>query len=560
MPSTMDAPDKLVLDLPGGVRQEFTLSKSSVTIGRASTTDIVLRDAKVSRCHARVERTSEGFEVVDLGSVNGVRVNGIAVARALLAPGDVLGIGETTLQFVAEGHETDLEMTRIDTIEDLKATLPGMPLSVLLEDATVPRLAIHTDTATWEIEVNDRVTVGRAADNDIVLDSPAVSRHHAVLERHGDTFLLRDLNSGNGTWLRNLRVTRVALADSDTFQVGPARLVFKRGETDDEQTMIRPLAVSPGGRRRVVVIPGFGGSTLWRGSEQVWPSARMLLNNADLLDMDEPLEARELVDEVVIIPNLLRQEQYSSLTDYLEETLAYEKGHDLLEFAYDFRQDNRLSARRLAGAIDAWKGSGPITIIAHSMGCLIARYYVERLGGHRHVERIIYLGAPHSGTPYAFASLMRGPGLLPLGLMNARLREVLATYPSWYQILPTYPCVSDRQSGLEVLDEESWVLEPNRPLLRMAREFRRELGTGSSVPSVCVFGYGIRTITSATVERNGSGSCQNADFAFSLKGDGMIPEDSAILPGAEIHPVKQRHGALYGNMDVKMRLKLELTR
>ena len=37
-------------------------------------------------------------------------------------------------------------------------------------------------------------------------------------------------------------------------------------------------------------------------------------------------------------------------------------------------------------------------------------------------------------------------------------------------------------------------------------------------------------------------------------------DDSAILPGAEIHPVKQRHGALSGNMDVKMRLTLELTR
>ena len=40
----------------------------------------------------------------------------------------------------------------------------------------------------------------------------------------------------------------------------------------------------------------------------------------------------------------------------------------------------------------------------------------------------------------------------------------------------------------------------------------------------------------------------------------MIPQHSAILPGAEIHPVRQQHGSLYVDDDVRMRLKLELTR
>jgi pSer/pThr/pTyr-binding forkhead associated (FHA) protein len=550
------AGEKLVLSLPGGVRQEFVLSKPGVTIGRASTNDIVLRESRVSRFHARIDRGAGGFELVDLGSANGVQVNGLAVPRATLAHGDVLTIGNSVFQFEAESPELDLDSTRIDTLEDLKATLPGMPLSVHLDDTSLPRVAVHGEDGTWEVPLcGDRLTIGRAPENDIVIDSPIVSRAHAVLEKKGDAFVLRDLRTSNGTWIRNQRITQHPLYDSDTFQIGKARLVFKRGSANDE-----PATLAGTMRRRVVVIPGFGGSTLWRGSEQVWPSPRMLFNNAELLDIDQPLEARSLVDEVVVIPNLLRQEQYSSLTDYLKETLLYESGKDLLEFAYDFRQDNRESARQLAAAIDDWEGSGPITIIAHSMGSLIARYYVERLGGSRHIERIIYLGAPHAGTPYAFASLLRGPGLLPLGLLNTRLREVLASYPSWYQILPTYACVSDQRRRLDVLGEESWVLEQHRPLLRNAREFRRELGSGSAVPAVCVFGYGIRTIVGATVEREEGGPCQRADFLFSEKGDGMIPEDNAILAGAEIHPVRQRHGALYGNMDVKMRLKLELTR
>lgn len=43
-------------------------------------------------------------------------------------------------------------------------------------------------------------------------------------------------------------------------------------------------------------------------------------------------------------------------------------------------------------------------------------------------------------------------------------------------------------------------------------------------------------------------------------GDGSVPKVSAVLPGAEIHPVRQHHGALYPDGDVRARLLLELTR
>jgi hypothetical protein len=52
------------------------------------------------------------------------------------------------------------------------------------------------------------------------------------------------------------------------------------------------------------------------------------------------------------------------------------------------------------------------------------------------------------------------------------------------------------------------------------------------------------------------------DFVYKneLAGDSTIPEHSAVLPGSEIHPVQQYHGSLFVDNDVKMRLKLELTR
>ncbi|HEU4722722.1 MAG TPA: hypothetical protein VFS59_15295, partial [Gemmatimonadaceae bacterium] len=102
--------------------------------------------------------------------------------------------------------------------------------------------------------------------------------------------------------------------------------------------------------------------------------------------------------------------------------------------------------------------------------------------------------------------------------------------------------------------------ERHRPLLHGAHRFRQELGTHSSVPAVCIFGYGIKTIVSASVGRAPGGEVAKANFRFDDGGDGVIPQHSAILPGAEIHPVRQQHGSLYADDDVRMRLRLELTR
>jgi len=55
--------------------------------------------------------------------------------------------------------------------------------------------------------VGPRIAIGRAADNDIVVDDDMVSRHHARLEMQGDTYILTDLDSANGTWVNNRRVS-----------------------------------------------------------------------------------------------------------------------------------------------------------------------------------------------------------------------------------------------------------------------------------------------------------------------------------------------------------------
>ena len=162
-----------------------------------------------------------------------------------------------------------------------------------------------------------------------------------------------------------------------------------------------------------------------------------------------------IVGEVVLVPKLVEQEQYSRAGDFLEEALGYERGRDLLEFAYDWRQDVRQSAQRLAETIDAWPVEPPITIIAHSLGTLVSRYYIERLGGKHKVGRVLLIGGPHQGTPRIATDLIQGVGLLPFGLFGDRLLDVIKTFPSVYQILPTYPCTIDQHGQpIDLLADE----------------------------------------------------------------------------------------------------------
>ena len=70
------------------------------TIGRSRDCEIVLDDAGISRHHADLRPAGDGWTVADLGSTNGVIVNGSAISGTYaLHPGDVLELGSTELTF-----------------------------------------------------------------------------------------------------------------------------------------------------------------------------------------------------------------------------------------------------------------------------------------------------------------------------------------------------------------------------------------------------------------------------------------------------------------------------
>jgi len=85
--------------LPTGDR--VPLGEYVVTVGRQNDCTIVLGDPNVSRHHAEVRPSGDGFVVVDLGSTNGTKVNGARVAEQQLHDGDEVAFGNTVMHFQA---------------------------------------------------------------------------------------------------------------------------------------------------------------------------------------------------------------------------------------------------------------------------------------------------------------------------------------------------------------------------------------------------------------------------------------------------------------------------
>ena len=71
-----------------------------------------------------------------------------------------------------------------------------------------------------------QVTIGRSPTNHLVLDLPTISREHARIRREGDTYILEDLQSTNGTFLNDKPVTESPLREGDHIRLGPATLRF----------------------------------------------------------------------------------------------------------------------------------------------------------------------------------------------------------------------------------------------------------------------------------------------------------------------------------------------
>jgi hypothetical protein len=82
--------------------QTLSLSEEVTTIGSVAGNSVVLADPAVSRKHAGIRKVNGSYELADLGSTNGVYVNGHKVPKKTLEPGDIIRVGNTEAVFKPE--------------------------------------------------------------------------------------------------------------------------------------------------------------------------------------------------------------------------------------------------------------------------------------------------------------------------------------------------------------------------------------------------------------------------------------------------------------------------
>ena len=313
----------------------------------------------------------------------------------------------------------------------------------------------------------------------------------------------------------------------------------------------------------VIVVPGMLGSRLtWNGTS-IWgegsPSflewarqrggdlARLSLGSDDPAadDLGDGVSADGLIDAPLVAGRFLKHAGYAGLLSYLTRDLGLREGENLRVFAYDWRRDLRVASRRLARSARAWlaewreRSGDPeakIVVIAHAMGGLVGRCYVDVDGGWRDVSRFIAIGTPFHGSLRALDLLYFGLDFATYGLAIPDLTPLARTLTSLYQLLPQYPTIQV-SSGEKRTPFELRIPSFEQVKLDRARQFHRDLldhharnrsqGGYSAMQTTHVVGVGQPTADQARLLANGTLSVGGDDADTTYDGDGTVTRASA---------------------------------
>ena len=414
-------------------------------------------------------------------------------------------------------------------------------------------------------------------------------------------------------WLIGDRALRCASRSlCASVEVGPSsRYLRSSGATRDARSLWHDYTVGASIGDVVVVVPGIMGSTLSRRRHgsliPIWaPSAGGLINALatfggsirslalpeDLDDGDphDGIVATGLMPGIHAIPGLWSGSGgYSRLVKWLRETFSLvphrpSKGTEatphacgnLVCFAYDWRLSCRRNALRLRRTIEPvlteWRArhsttaNARLVFICHSMGGLVARWYVEQLGGAEVTRKLITIGTPHRGSIKALDGLVNGihKGVGPFGIT---LTDAVRTFPAMYELLPAYKCIQCAD-GLRALHDVS-IPDLDVERVRRARFcFHDRLDAN---PTRETLGYDLHPILGTrqptwTTARIESGRIVPSTLieGNDLAGDGTVPRLAALPRGVSLDSnviigVSEQHGTLQHHRAVLEQLYTVLT-
>jgi pimeloyl-ACP methyl ester carboxylesterase len=251
----------------------------------------------------------------------------------------------------------------------------------------------------------------------------------------------------------------------------------------------------------VVLLPGITGSVLAKDGKDVWaPSAGAVLRGLsslgesiqklkltedppDVDDLGDGVTAPRIVPDTHLIPGLWKIDGYGKTSKAIQSAFAVTRGENFFEFPYDWRRDNRVSARRLAresrGWLQDWRAQSgndeaKLILVGHSMGGVVSRYFLECLDGWRDTRILVTFGTPYRGSLNALGFIANGMKKKLGPFTVADLSDLLRSFTAVYQLLPVYPCC-DTGSGELVRVTEVSVPHLKRDRAESALGFHREI-------------------------------------------------------------------------------------
>ncbi len=202
--------------------QVHLLNKQVLNIGRDPDNDIVIAEPIISARHAQIVKDGNTLYLVHPHpsrekTLNGLwyqgqRLPGNQQFRKQLVNGDVFRIGDE--------HGSVITLTYNDGTGNSTETLPEtQPISL----------------------TQVQLTIGRTPENNVVLNHPQVSAHHALMEKVEGGYRIIDTNSTNHVYINGQRATNQLLRTGDEIRIGPYRLTYNGTELKqyDESTNIR---------------------------------------------------------------------------------------------------------------------------------------------------------------------------------------------------------------------------------------------------------------------------------------------------------------------------------
>jgi pimeloyl-ACP methyl ester carboxylesterase len=330
----------------------------------------------------------------------------------------------------------------------------------------------------------------------------------------------------------------------------------------------------------VVFLPGICGSVLKEGDETIWPGTPWNVkfetypdHYVDLLATSTTMRATEVLRDVPLTllgVTVYHFDGYGRALKALEAMGFHETGGGLISFAYDWRMDVRTSAATLHARLSKPDLRGKrIAIVAHSMGGLVARYALEKLGipqGVR-IELCALVATPHLGAPVALQNVL---GLRPEIFLSApQCRAVLRNpaFPSAYQLLPHMgvPTLLEANAGAGFIVQDPFDAALVGRLGLVAGSLAAATGLYADLPFmgpgfqppcryVAIAGNAQKTVTANYLDDATGAKPVEEPTA----GDGTVPLWSAAAPGIPVRYVSATHGGMFADSDTIAMLRAVL--